>query len=206
RRSCWPISRPIGNCGMRLHFSSRLTMRRPLPTPSMCSPPNLTCARNWAAPRSNVPAALRSPGKPSPWRLSMRRRPQSMRKGADMRFLFYTHSLVSDWNHGNAHFLRGVMRELIERRHEAIALEPEIGGRRTNLLATDPLAFDRFERDFPHLNSITYDEDFYHEAQLPQADVMIVHGWTDPSVVARIGRARRKGGRFTLIFHDTHRS
>ncbi len=22
-----------------------------------------------------------------------------------MRFLFYTHSLVSDWNHGNAHFL-----------------------------------------------------------------------------------------------------
>ena len=29
-----------------------------------------------------------------------------------MRFLLYTHSLVSDWNHGNAHFLRGVLREL----------------------------------------------------------------------------------------------
>jgi len=32
-----------------------------------------------------------------------------------MRFLFRTHSLVSDWNHGNAHFLRGVMRDLIQR-------------------------------------------------------------------------------------------
>lgn len=121
-----------------------------------------------------------------------------------MRFLFYTHSLVSDWNHGNAHFLRGVMRELIERGHEAIALEPEIGWSRTNLLATDPLAIERFERDFPHLKSITYDEDFDHEAKLAQADVVIVHEWTDPSLVARIGRARWQGGRFTLIFHDTH--
>ena len=29
-----------------------------------------------------------------------------------MRFVFYTHSLVSDWNHGNAHFVRGVLREV----------------------------------------------------------------------------------------------
>ena len=39
-----------------------------------------------------------------------------------MRFLFYTHSLVSDWNHGNAHFLRGVMRELEKRGHSCEAL------------------------------------------------------------------------------------
>ena len=43
-----------------------------------------------------------------------------------MRFLFYTHSLVSDWNHGNAHFLRGVMRELVKRGHDARALEPDL--------------------------------------------------------------------------------
>jgi spore maturation protein CgeB len=35
-----------------------------------------------------------------------------------------THSLVSDWNHGNAHFQRGVMRELIARGHDAVAAEP----------------------------------------------------------------------------------
>ena len=27
-----------------------------------------------------------------------------------MRFVIFTHSLVSDWNHGNAHFLRGFAR------------------------------------------------------------------------------------------------
>ena len=33
---------------------------------------------------------------------------------------------------------------------------------------------------------------------------MIVHEWTDPELVARIGRSRRNGGTFTLLFHDTH--
>ena len=32
-----------------------------------------------------------------------------------MRFVMFYHSLVSDWNHGNAHFLRGVARELLRR-------------------------------------------------------------------------------------------
>jgi spore maturation protein CgeB len=33
---------------------------------------------------------------------------------------------------------------------------------------------------------------------------VIVHEWTEPALVERIGRARRDGGRFTLLFHDTH--
>ncbi|MBB4016499.1 spore maturation protein CgeB [Chelatococcus caeni] len=122
-----------------------------------------------------------------------------------MRFLFYTHSLVSDWNHGNAHFLRGVMRELLARGHEALALEPADGWSRTNLLADQgEVAVERFARDFPMLRSQVYGPDFAHEKALDEADVVIVHEWTDPALVARIGRARREGGRFTLIFHDTH--
>ena len=56
--------------------------------------------------------------------------------GGGMRIVYFTHSLASCWNHGNAHFLRGVLRELIargprgRRRFEpADALEP----RRTSL-------------------------------------------------------------------------
>ncbi|HEY8580276.1 MAG TPA: glycosyltransferase [Beijerinckiaceae bacterium] len=121
-----------------------------------------------------------------------------------MRYLFYTHSLVSDWNHGNAHFLRGVMRELIARGHEAKALEPADGWSRRNLLAErgEP-ALAQFPRDFPMLRSETYDSAFDHEAAASEADVVIVHEWTDPELVARLGRARRRG-RFTLLFHDTH--
>jgi spore maturation protein CgeB len=122
-----------------------------------------------------------------------------------MRFLFYTHSLVSDWNHGNAHFLRGIMRELTALGHHAVALEPAEGWSRTNLVAeAGERAEAQFTHDFPGLQSITYDEAFDHEAVLSSADVVIVHEWTDPMMVARIGLARRCGGRFTLAFHDTH--
>ena len=122
-----------------------------------------------------------------------------------MRFLFYTHSLVSDWNHGNAHFLRGIMRELIARGHEALALEPENGWSRTNLIAANGKeALERFSADFPELTSVSYGATFDHEAQIHDADVVIVHEWTDPALVARLGAARRQGGRFTLLFHDTH--
>lgn len=122
-----------------------------------------------------------------------------------MRFIFYTHSLVSDWNHGNAHFLRGVMRELTVRGHEASALEPAGAWSRSNLLHDQgEEAERRFQADFPGLDSQTYGPDFDHEAAIGDADVVIVHEWTDPALVERLGRARRSGGKFTLIFHDTH--
>ena len=121
-----------------------------------------------------------------------------------MRFVFYTHSLVSDWNHGNAHFLRGIMRELIARGHEAVALEPEDGWSRAMLRAEEGQGAEAaFARDFPCLASHTYGAGFDHAAALEGADVVIVHEWTDPDLVARIGRIRREAG-FTLLFHDTH--
>src|SRR5690625_7859328 len=42
------------------------------------------------------------------------------------------------------------------------------------------------------------------EPLLEGADVVLVHEWTDPELVAALGRKRRMGGRFTLLFHDTH--
>ncbi|WP_040615163.1 CgeB family protein [Oceanicola granulosus] len=122
-----------------------------------------------------------------------------------MRFLFYTHSLASDWNHGNAHFLRGVMRALQVRGHGTHALEPDGAWSRENLIADrGPGAIGDFERVFPELSWEIYGAGFDHEAALDAADVVVVHEWTDPTLVARIGRARARGGRFTLLFHDTH--
>jgi spore maturation protein CgeB len=121
-----------------------------------------------------------------------------------MRFLFYTHSLVSDWNHGNAHFLRGVMRDLKRRGHDTQALEPEGSWSRDNLLNDQGEApITAFHETFPDLVSEVYGVDFDHEAALDGADVVVVHEWTEPALVERIGKARRNGGRFTLIFHDT---
>ena len=122
-----------------------------------------------------------------------------------MRFLFYTHSLVSDWNHGNAHFLRGVMRDLLARGHDAVALEPADAWSRQNLLADGGQdAVAAFHRDFPTLTSHQYGEGYDHESALDAADIVVVHEWTDPALVARVGAARKRGGRFLLLFHDTH--
>lgn len=122
-----------------------------------------------------------------------------------MRFVFYTHSLVSDWNHGNAHFLRGIMRDLTRRGHSALALEPEDSWSRQNLVASEGIAAaERFATDFPDLQSRQYGGDFDHARILADADVVVVHEWTDPALIERIGRIRRGGAPFTLLFHDTH--
>src|SRR5690606_29728971 len=113
-----------------------------------------------------------------------------------MRFAFYTHSLVSDWNHGNAHFLRGILRELMAFGHEAIALERANSWSRSNLVATQGHAAEtRFGEDFPQLVSITYDDDFDHETALADMDVVVVHEWTDPELAARIGKMKRQGAK-----------
>ena len=122
-----------------------------------------------------------------------------------MRFLFYTHSLISDWNHGNAHFLRGIMRELLALGHDALALEPEESWSRDNLIADQgDHAVDAFHATFPMLNAQVYGPKFDHAAAVERADVVVVHEWTDPALVAQIGALRHAGGRFTLLFHDTH--
>ena len=121
-----------------------------------------------------------------------------------MRIVYFTHSLVSCWNHGNAHFLRGVLRALAARGHDVVAYEPAQSWSRDNLLAeqqADPFA--RFAARFPTLTArILPDEPALDEA-LQGADLVLVHEWNEPSLVAAIGRHRRHAP-FTLLFHDTH--
>jgi hypothetical protein len=48
------------------------------------------------------------------------------RDRAGLRFILFYHSLLSDWNHGNAHFLRGIASELLSRGHEVTVFEPRL--------------------------------------------------------------------------------
>ncbi|WP_031554538.1 CgeB family protein [Parvularcula oceani] len=121
-----------------------------------------------------------------------------------MRIVYFTHSLVSDWNHGNAHFLRGVLGELIARGHDAVAWEPADSWSRNNLRQAAPDAEAGFGKDFPQLKAHAYTSTEDAEAALDGADLVIVHEWNTPELVAAIGRRRAQGGRFTLLFHDTH--
>ena len=122
-----------------------------------------------------------------------------------MKIVYFTHSLASCWNHGNAHFLRGVLSELIGLGHEARACEPEGAWSLANLLADHGDAgLSAYREAYPELASDRYAADDDVAPLLDGADLVIVHEWNDPGLVAAVGRARARGGRFTLFFHDTH--
>jgi spore maturation protein CgeB len=123
-----------------------------------------------------------------------------------MNVTLFCHSLVSDWNHGNAHFLRGVARELIRRGHQVDALEPVDGWSRRNLLAdAGERALDEFEAAFPELRSRTYDPaEFDLDHALSGADLVLVHDWNEPALVAAIGEHHRRHDDYALLFYDAH--
>lgn len=122
-----------------------------------------------------------------------------------MRFVYFTHSLVSCWNHGNAHFLRGFLRELVHRGHDVAAYEPRGAWSLENLLRDHgEVGLSAFQNFYPELSSKVLGPDVGLEETLANADVVIVHEWNDPWLVAAIGVVRRRGARFTLLFHDTH--
>jgi spore maturation protein CgeB len=116
-----------------------------------------------------------------------------------MRIVFFAHSLVSDWNHGNAHFLRGVVRELAARGHEPNVYEPDDGWSRKNLLSRHRGALADFATAFPGLTSRTYGRDLDVEEALDGADAVVVHEWNEPWLVERVGRSG-----VPALFHDTH--
>jgi spore maturation protein CgeB len=122
-----------------------------------------------------------------------------------MKIRYFTHSLLSCWNHGNAHFLRGVLRELGALGHEVLALEPEGNWSLSNLLADHGEAgLTAFRSAYPDLVTQRYGPDADIDALLNGAELVIAHEWNDPALIARLGAKRARGGAFILLFHDTH--
>jgi spore maturation protein CgeB len=123
-----------------------------------------------------------------------------------VRIVIFCHSLLSDWNHGNAHFLRGVCTDLIARGHAVDVYEPSDAWSLSNLVAEHgeaPLA--AFARAYPLLHSHRYDPKTLDLSRvLEAADLVLVHEWNDHELVSRIGEHRRAHSRYRLLFHDTH--
>lgn len=122
-----------------------------------------------------------------------------------MNICYFTHSLLSCWNHGNAHFLRGVLDELVWRGHEVRVYEPDDAWSLENLLADHGEAgLTPFFAGYPGLSSTPLRPDTRLEALTADADLVIVHEWNTPALVAALGSHRKRGAGFTLLFHDTH--
>jgi spore maturation protein CgeB len=123
-----------------------------------------------------------------------------------VNFVFFCHAISSCWNNGNAHFIRGVTRELARLGHQVTVYEPSDGWSRRNairdggdgaLIEAAGLLHGVAVRDYL---KPTLDLDY----ALDDADVVVVHEWTPAWLVEELSRRRRSTGTFRLLFHDTH--
>ena len=122
------------------------------------------------------------------------------------RVVLFCHSMRSDWNHGNAHFLRGVLSELQRRGFDVHAFEPKDGWSARNL-AVDlgPGALVAWRTACPDLPVTVFDPaELDLNVALDGADLVLVHEWNDPKLIARLAAHRRAGAPHLLLFHDTH--
>jgi spore maturation protein CgeB len=122
------------------------------------------------------------------------------------KLVLFCQSLRSDWNHGNAHFLRGISSEFWHRGFDVLALEPAENWSAANLIRDHgPAALAAWREAYPPLQSVVYDPATLDlDWALERADVVLVHEWNKPELVARIAQHRNSGGSYLLLFHDTH--
>jgi spore maturation protein CgeB len=126
------------------------------------------------------------------------------------RIAYFAHSIRSDWNNGNAHFLRGLLHNLGELGHQVTIFEPENSWSVTNL-ETEPAgqnSLRNFARTYPSLHIVTYkltgeDGPELKLEALRDTDVVFVHEWNPPELTDRLLASREALG-FRLLFHDTH--
>jgi spore maturation protein CgeB len=121
-----------------------------------------------------------------------------------LRIAFFLHTLRSDWNNGNAHFLRGLARALVTLGHHVSVFEPQGNWSTQNLLAepNGQASLDQFAATYPELPVTIYSLDTLGP-QLADHDIVIVHEWNEPALIARIHSLRNHYG-YKTLFHDTH--
>jgi spore maturation protein CgeB len=122
-----------------------------------------------------------------------------------MKCVLFYHAFTSCWNNGNAHFLRGIARELQKLGHEVVVYEPADGWSRLNAIRDGGHeVLNEVTRLFPAIDVRQYDASLDFDEALDNADLVLVHEWNTPELIAEIGFRRAQGASFTLLFHDTH--
>ena len=129
----------------------------------------------------------------------------------NLNIRYFAHSWVSDWNHGNAHFLRGLVRSLVRMGHNVRCYEELGSWSLTHLVRNEGEAaidaIDQFHAAYPELDIRFYNFDAgfadFTARELRHADIVILHEWNPPALVNAILALKDQLG-FRALFHDTH--
>src|SRR6185312_1424609 len=94
-------------------------------------------------------------------------------RGASMKCVLFYHAFTSCWNNGNAHFLRGIARELNKLGHEVVVYEPADGWSRVNAIRDGgEQTFSEVRRLFPHVKVKQYEGSLDLDEALDGADLV----------------------------------
>jgi len=124
----------------------------------------------------------------------------------------FSHSMVSDWNHGNAHFLRGLVRELVRLGHRVRCYEELGSWSLSNLMKHEGElaieAVDAFRAAYPELDIRFYQSSHpgfrqFLQQELKGTDVVLLHEWNEPFVVNNVLELKSKFD-FVALLHDSH--
>ncbi len=128
-----------------------------------------------------------------------------------LRIHVFAHSLVSDWSHGSAHFLRGLSRALTQMGHR-VRCHEELGSwSLVNLVRNEQErsidSIDQFRQQFRELDVHFYEckdglRDHF-KSELRGADIVLIHEWNEPHVVNTVLSLKEELG-FRALFLDTH--
>lgn len=128
----------------------------------------------------------------------------------ELRIAYFAHTVRSDWNNGNAHFLRGLLRSLGESGQDVTIYEQDENWSIDNL-RSEPLgehSLREFEETYPDLTVRLYradqatDLETWHRA-LAEVDLVVLHEWNPPELAHAL-LTLRDDLRFKMLFHDTH--
>jgi spore maturation protein CgeB len=123
-----------------------------------------------------------------------------------MKVLLFCQSIVSCWNNGHAHFLRGVTRELLRLGVKVVVYEPKDGWSRMNAVKDGGAAVLAEAAKLVSGATVhTYDVNRIDlDRATDGADLVVVQEWNAPALIAAIGQHRVAGARYVLLFHDSH--
>src|SRR3546814_12540955 len=92
-----------------------------------------------------------------------------------MKILYFTHSLLSCWNHGNAHFQRGLLRELKALGHQASVMQPVNSWSLSNLMADNVAdGLSAFRIAYPELSTSRYDPARFDAETVEEVEEMVI--------------------------------
>lgn len=128
----------------------------------------------------------------------------------DLRIAYFAHTVRSDWNNGNAHFLRGLLHHVGLAGSDVTIFEPGHEWSINNL-REEPLgerSLRQVEETYPDLNVELYRPEQLQEHALWRRtlhgfDLVVLHEWNPPALAQLLLEVREELG-FRLVFHDTH--